>query len=175
MEENQVSLAEGIIINRIYIIRNKRVMIDRDLADLYGVETRVLNQSVRRNIGRFPHDFMFQLTDQEFNNWISQFVISNSKQMGLRKNPLVFTEQGVAMLSGILNSSRAIAVNIAIMRAFVLIREYLESNKELAMKIQELENSLSHHDKQITLILQAIKDLISNKAEQVKTRRPLGY
>ena len=82
-------------------------MIDRDLADLYVVETRVLNQSLRRNIGRFPRDFMFQLTDQEFNNWISQFVISNSKQMGLRKNPLVFTEQGVAMLSGILNSSRA--------------------------------------------------------------------
>ena len=102
------------IISRIYIIRGKNVMIDRDLAELYGVETRVLNQAVRRNLKRFPEDFMFQMTANEFKDWKSQIVISNSEKMGLRKPPLVFTEHGVAMLSSVLNSERAIMVNIQI-------------------------------------------------------------
>lgn len=103
---------------RIHVIRGQQVMLDFDLAELYGVETRVLNQAVRRNIERFPEDFMFQLTDDELRNWKSQIVISNSIKMGLRKNPLAFTEQGVAMLSGVLRSPIAIQVNIRIMRAF---------------------------------------------------------
>ncbi|MBU1091315.1 ORF6N domain-containing protein [Patescibacteria group bacterium] len=99
------------IIDRIFIIRGKKVMVDRDLANLYGVETRTLNQAVRRNDKRFPSDFMFQMNKQEFENWKSQIVISNKEKMGLRKHPLVFTELGVAMLSSVLNSERAIHVN----------------------------------------------------------------
>ncbi|MCX6285866.1 MAG: ORF6N domain-containing protein, partial [Bacteroidetes bacterium] len=161
--------------NKIYIIRNKRVMIDRDLAELYCVDTRTLNQAVRRNILRFPEDFMFQLNNEEFQNWMSQIVISKKELMGLRKNPLVFTEQGVAMLSGILKSSHAINVNMAIMRAFVMIREYLESSKELSLKIRELEKSIIGQDEKIKLILQAIKDLITKNEDKKVTRRPIGY
>ena len=115
--------------SKIHIIRGKQVMLDFDLANLYGVETRVLNQAVRRNIERFPEDFMFQLTDEELKNWKSQIVISNSIKMGLRKLPYAFTEQGVAMLSGVLRSPIAIEVNIRIMRTFVAVRQYLASSK----------------------------------------------
>jgi hypothetical protein len=112
-EIKESTLSEENIVGRIYSVRNKKVMIDRDLANLYGVETRVLNQAVRRNENRFPEDFMFQLTAEEFNDWKSQFVISNADKMGLRKPPLAFTEQGVAMLSSVLNSDSAIMVNIS--------------------------------------------------------------
>lgn len=115
--------------SKIHIIRGKQVMLDFDLANLYGVETRVLNQAVRRNIERFPEDFMFQLTDEELKNWKSQIVISNSIKMGLRKLPYAFTEQGVAMLSGVLRSPIAIEVNIRIMRTFVVVRQYLAAPK----------------------------------------------
>jgi len=109
--------------NKIYTIRGQRVIIDRDLAEIYGVETRVLNQAVKRNIERFPEDFMFQLTDVEFHDWKSQIVISNALTMSLRKKPFVFTELGVAMLSSVLNSKTAIQINMSIMRAFVVIRQ----------------------------------------------------
>ena len=111
------------ITSRIYSFRGRKVMVDRDLAELYGVETRVLNQAVRRNISRFPDDFMFPLTRDEAQNWISQIVISNSSKMGLRKPPLAFTEQGIAMLSSILKSERAIQMNIQIIRVFSKMRE----------------------------------------------------
>lgn len=130
---------------RIHVIRGQQVMLDFDLAELYGVETRVLNQAVRRNIERFPEDFMFQLTDDELRIWKSQIVISNSIKMGLRKNPLAFTEQGVAMLSGVLRSPIAIQVNIRIMRAFVAVRQYLaiqkRENGELEARIKQLEET----------------------------------
>ena len=130
---------------RIHVIRGQQVMLDFDLAELYGVETRVLNQAVRRNIERFPEDFMFQLTDDELRNWKSQIVISNSIKMGLRKNPLAFTEQGVAMLSGVLRSPIAIQVNIRIMRAFVAVRQCLaiqkQENGELEARIKQLEET----------------------------------
>lgn len=129
-------------------------MLDRDLAELYGVETRILNQAVRRNTKRFPEDFMFQLTKEETINWISQIVTSNSIKMGLRKRPLVFTEQGVAMLSSILNSERAIQINIQIMRAFTKLREVLATHKDLQRKIGE-------HDQQIRHIFQIIKQLLT--------------
>ena len=116
---------DEIVINKIYLIREQKVMLDRDLAELYGVETRALNQAVKRNAERFPNDFMFQLTEEEFNNWKSQIVTSNSTKMGLRKKPLVFTEQGVAMLSSVLNSEIAIRVNIQIIRVFTKMRECL--------------------------------------------------
>ena len=125
--------------NKIYEIRGLKVMLDRDLATLYEVETRILNQAVRRNIDRFPPDFMFQLTAKEFQNWKSQIVTSNSEKMGLRKLPLAFTEQGIAMLSSVLNSEKAINVNIAIIRTFILIRQYALNYKELETKIKKLE------------------------------------
>lgn len=130
---------------KIYEIRGVQVMLDRDLAELYGVETRVLNQAVRRNANRFPEDFMFQLNDEEFYNWKSQIVMTNSIKMGLRKNPLAFTEQGVAMLSSVLRSDTAIEVNIRIMRAFVAVRQYLSMQKRdndaLEARIKQLEET----------------------------------
>ncbi|HOE17898.1 MAG TPA: ORF6N domain-containing protein [Syntrophorhabdaceae bacterium] len=116
-------------------MRGQKVMLDRDLAMLYGVETRVLNQAVRRNIERFPEDFMFQLTKGEMDNWKSQIVISNKEKMGLRRRPYAFTENGVAMLSSVLNSSKAIQVNIQTMRTFTKIREMIASHKELAKRL----------------------------------------
>lgn len=123
----------------IYMIRGLKVMLDRDLAALYGVETRVLKQAVRRNADRFPDAFMFVLTGKEFINWRSQFVTSNSDKMGLRHAPMAFTEQGVAMLATVLNSKRAIDVNIAIMRTFVKLRQMLDSHARLSKKLAELE------------------------------------
>jgi len=113
-------------------------MLDRDLAKLYGVETKVLKQAVKRNIGRFPEDFMFEMTKEELEIWRSQFVTSKSDQMGLRYNPFCFTEQGVAMLSSVLNSERAIKVNIEIMRVFTKIRKMLFDNTELRLIIEEI-------------------------------------
>lgn len=118
-----IAIAEDKIINKIYLIRGKKVMLDRDLAELYRVETRVLNQAVRRNEKRFPDDFMFKLTTKELEDWKSQNVISNKERMGLRKPPLAFTEQGVAQLSSVLNSETAIEVNIQIIRIFTRMRE----------------------------------------------------
>ena len=107
---DDVTISEEVILTKIFLIRGQKVMIDRDLAELYGVETRALNQEVRRNLKRFPEDFMFQLTEKEFNNWKSQIVISKSERMSIRKAPLVFTEQGIAMLSSVLNGDQAISV-----------------------------------------------------------------
>jgi len=131
-------------------------MLDRDLAELYGVETRVLNQAVRRNLDRFPEDFMFALTREEIMN-LSQIVISS--RIKHAPNVFVFAEQGVAMLSGVLNSERAIQVNIAIMRTFVKLREMLSSNKELAHKLTLLENRIEKHDGEIKAIFKAIRQL----------------
>jgi hypothetical protein len=135
MSDDQLIPTE-VIERRIYLIRGQRVMLDRDLAELYGVTTAALNQAVRRNLDRFPQDFMFQLDEEEFEDWISQIVISNpGLKMGARRRPLAFTEQGVAMLSSVLRSKRAIQVNIAIMRAFVTFREMLATHKDLADKL----------------------------------------
>ncbi len=127
------------IASKIYLIREVKVMLDRDLAELYGVETKVLKQAVRRNINRFPADFMFEMTKKEFENWRSQFVTSKSDRMGLRYKPMAFTEQGIAMLSGILHSDRAVHVNIQIMRVFVKLRQLLIDNKDLRKELEELK------------------------------------
>ena len=126
--------------SRILTIRNQQVMIDRDLAELYGVETRILNQAVKRNIERFPNNYMFQLTEKEFTNWKSQFVTSNSDKMGLRRPPFAFTEQGVAMLSAVLKSETAIQVSIQIMNAFVSMRHFLQNNMQLFNEIVLLKH-----------------------------------
>ncbi len=157
-----------IIAGKIFIIRNKKVMLDRDLARLYGVETKVLNQAVKRNKSRFPQDFMFPLTREEIMR-MSQFVTS----LKFSKNINVFTEQGVAMLSSVLNSDRAIQVNILIMRAFVRLKEALVNYDKLAAKIGELEKKYIGHDEKMREIFEAIRQLVSSPTE--KKRRIKGF
>lgn len=170
-------LPDEAIISKIYMIRGKKVMIDRDLAKLYDVETRVLNQAVKRNTKRFPEDFMFQMTKEEMENWKSQIVISNSEKMGLRKSPLVFTEQGVAMLSSVLNSDRAIMVNIQIMRVFTKMRKLVETHKEILQKLEQLEKKDIEQDEKIMLIFEYLKQLEKAKQEELenKNRRKIGF
>ena len=138
-----------IIQNKILVIRNQQVMIDRDIAELYGVETKVLNQAVKRNIERFPQTFMFQLNNAEFANWRSQFVTSNSDKMGLRRPPYAFTEQGVAMLSAVLKSDTAVNVSIQIMNAFVAMRKFLQNNLLLFDEIVAIKHHQLDADKRI--------------------------
>ncbi|MBI5675097.1 MAG: ORF6N domain-containing protein [Nitrospirae bacterium] len=159
-----------IIEKKIYLIRGHKVMLDRDLAELYKVETRVLNQAVRRNIERFPEDFMFSLTRDEIMN-LSQIVISS--RIKHAPNVFVFTEQGVAMLSGVLNSGRAIQVNIAIMRTFVKLREMLSANKELAHKLTLIENRIEKHDGEIKGIFNAIRQLMV--PPETPKKKPIGF
>jgi hypothetical protein len=157
------------IANRIYLIRDKKVLLDRDLAELYGVKTKALKQAVRRNIRRFPEDFMFELSKKEFEDWRSQFVTSNQDKMGLRYRPMAFTEQGVAMLSSVLNSDRAIQVNIAIMRAFTQLRRMLSTHEELKRKIEAMERK---YDRQFGLVFDAIKQLIDTES---KPKKKIGF
>ena len=148
-------------------------MLDRDLADLYGVNTKALKQAVKRNINRFPSDFMFKLNKEEFTHWRSQIVTSNSgDRMGLRYAPMAFTEQGVAMLSSVLNSKRAIDVNIAIMRAFVKMREMLATNKEFSGKLKIIEDQLAEHDEQFQVVFEVIKQLLT---EEEKPKQRIGF
>jgi len=157
---------------RIYLVRGQRVMLDRDLAELYGVTTAALNQAVRRNLDRLPQDFMFQLDKVEFENWRSQIVISNpGLRMGARRRPLAFTEQGVAMLSSVLRSKRAIQVNIAIMRAFVTFREMLATHKDLADKLAELEQ---RYDEKFRAVFDAIRQLMAQPPLD-QQRRQIGF
>jgi hypothetical protein len=161
-----------IIERKIYLIRGHKVMIDRDLAELYDVETRVLNQAVRRNVERFPEDFMFSLSREEIMR-ISQIVISSGHSenapLKFSKNVMVFTEQGVAMLSGVLHSTRAVQVNIAIMRTFVKLREMLASNMELARKLNDLEKK---YDTQFKMVFDAIRELMRPPE---KPKRKIGF
>lgn len=163
-----------IIKSKILIIRGNKIMLDRDLAELYGVETRVLKQAVRRNIKRFPDDFMFQLSKEEFVNWRSQNVMSNADKMGLRYLPFAFTEQGVAMLSSVLNSDKAIDVNISIMRAFVLLRQHLNDYKDLKEQITKLEKEMNIKFKDINQALNYL--LQKDKAEiEYENRERIGF
>ena len=188
-----------LIENRIFLIRNRKVMLDSHLAELYGVSTKALNQAVKRNRARFPADFMFQLNRGELANWMSQSVISNpgkvisrsrivtgsrgrtnlksqfvtSSYGGRRSLPYAFTEQGVAMLSSVLNSERAIQVNIAIMRAFVKLKQILSTHKELVHKLEELERKIEKHDVDIQSIFGAIRQLMAPPPEKV--RRIIGF
>ena len=144
-------------------------MIDRDLAKLYSVETKVLNQAVKRNIERFPEDFMFQLSNEEFKNWKSQTVTSNREKMSLRKKPYAFTEYGILMLSSVLNSRRAILVNIEIMRMFTRLREMLADHVGLRKKIEDMEKK---YDYQFKMVFDAIKKLLEPPE---KTKTPIGF
>ena len=180
-----------VIQSKIYDIRGQKVMLDRDLAEMYGVETRALNQAVKRNTDRFPIDFMFQLTDEETEIWKSQIVMSNSIKMGVRRNPYVFTELGVAMLSSVLNSKTAIQINMGIMRAFVAARQLLlnpptDPVRELQSEVKELKeyieevfadyNDINDDTRtQLELINQTLAELQAQKALADKPRNPIGF
>jgi hypothetical protein len=155
------------IASKIFLIRGQKVMLDRDLAELYGVQTKVLKQAVRRNSDRFPSDFMFELTKKEFENLRSQIVTSSWG--GLRYLPMAFTEQGVAMLSSVLNSKRAIQVNIQIMRTFSQLRRMLETHKDLKRKIEAMEKK---YDENFQIVFEAIKQLFD---EEEKPKVKIGY
>ena len=159
------------ITQRIRHLRGEKVLFDSDLAQLYGVTTGNLNKAVNRNRHRFPSDFMFQLTAEEAKRLIFQFGISKSRG-GRRHMPYAFTEQGVAMLSSVLNSERAVKVNIAIMRAFVKLRKTLETNRKLARKFSDLERRVGKHDEEIAAIIEAIRQLM---APGEKPRREIGF
>jgi hypothetical protein len=165
-------ISDDTVINKIYEIRGLKVMLDSDLSELYGVETRVLNQAVQRNTNRFPKDFMFQLADTEWEILKSQFVISSWG--GRRKLPNVFTEHGVLMLSSVLNSTQAIQVNIQIVRIFSRLRTLLAENSELKLEIKEVKERLISHDKSITTIFKYVDELIQQKENPPKRRR-IGF
>ena len=157
----EIHIPDEIITSKIYLIRGQKVMLDKDLAELYGVTTGNLNKAVGRNIKRFPNDFMFEMDKEEFDNLRSQF--DTSKWGGTRKPPKAFTEQGVAMLSGVLNSDRAIAVNIQIIRVFTKIREVLTDTLNLKLEIEEIKKKLSNHSKNIELVFSYLDELIEKK------------
>ena len=155
---------------KIFIIRGCRVMLDSDLAELYGIETFNLNKAVKRNLSRFPEDFMFQLTESEFKSLIFHIGMSKEGRGGRRYLPYAFTEQGVAMLSSVLNSKQAIQVNIAIMRAFIRLKTIISAHKELGFKIQALERKVGSHDADIQLIFEAIRKLMEPPSAPPKPR-----
>src|SRR4030095_5908524 len=169
---NSLAVSIRLIERRIYLIRRHKIMIDFDLADLYGVSTKQLNQQVSRNKKRFPEDFMFRLTKEEADALRSQFVTSNTRRGGRRYLPYVFTEQGVAMLSSVLNSERAIEVNIMIMRAFVKLRQMLESNEELNRKFAAVIRKLSTHDKYFKVVFDELKKLTE---DPTPPRKQIGF
>ena len=169
---NVATISNEIIENKIYLIRGQKVMLDRDLAELYGVQTGNLNKAVKRNIKRFPDDFMFQLTKEEFTNL--KFQIGISSWGGVRKMPYAFTEQGVAMLSGILNSDRAIRVNIQIMRIFTKIRQLLTDSISIKLEIEQIKKKISNQDKNIEMVFAYLDELLEKKKES-KPRKRIGF
>lgn len=158
--------------HKIYVAREQKVMLDSDLAALYGVATKVFNQAVGRNLQRFPEDFRFQLTMEEFEALRSQIVTSKAGRGGRRYLPYVFTEQGVAMLSGVLNSERAVQVNIGIMRAFVNMRKMLSTSEEVSKKLADIENKLGNHDEHFKKVFTAIRLLMNPSS---KSDKQIGF
>jgi hypothetical protein len=167
-----IVIPETLVTSKIYVVRNKKIMLDRDLAELYEVETKVLNQAVKRNIERFPDEFMFHLTIEEFEILRSQIVTSSWG--GTRYLPMAFTEYGVAMLSSVLRSKRAIEVNIQIMLIFSKIREMLLDTLSMKLDIEELKRRLSNQDKNLELVFSYLDELIEKK-ENANPRKPIGF
>lgn len=168
----EILIPEEVITSKIFYIRNQKVMLDSDLAELYQVETKQLKRQVRRNIDRFPEDFMFELSPQEFENLRSHF--GTSKWGGVRYAPMVFTEQGVAMLSSILNSPTAIKVNIQIIRVFTKIREVFTDTLSLKLEIEDIKKKISNHSKNIELVFNYLDELMEKK-ENSSNRNQIGY
>jgi hypothetical protein len=165
-------IPDDVVINKIYFIRNQKVMLDRDLAELYSVETKRLNEQVKRNLSRFPEDFMFQLSEIEFQNLKSQFATSSWG--GIRKLPYVFNEHGVLMLSSVLNSEKAIQTNIQIMRIFTKIRQMLVDTTELRLDVETIKKKIENQGKNIELVFQYLDELIEKKETKTKRER-IGY
>lgn len=164
---------DEVVTSKIYLIRGQKVMLDKDLAELYQVTTGNLNKAVGRNINRFPEDFRFQLHPEELRNLI--FQNGTSSWGGTRKPPFAFTEQGVAMLSGILSSDRAIAVNIQIMRIFTRVRQMLTDNTELRLEVEKIKRQLNNQDKNMEIVFGYLDELLDKKAEPVLPRKRIGY
>src|SRR5437016_218621 len=171
--EQQLPVPVHVIERRIYVIRGQKIMLDSDLAELYQVPTKRLNEAVKRNRERFPEDFMFQLSADELENWRSQIATSNpAAKMGLRRPPYAFTELGVAMLSSVLNSDRAVQMNIVIMRAFVRLREVLASHKDLAARLENVERTQQQHASVINILAEEIDKL--NESPPLPPKRRIG-
>jgi len=168
-------IPQGEIVSKIYVVRGEKIMLDRDLAELYDVETKYLKRQVRRNIDRFPDDFMFELTKEEFADLRSQ--IDTSSWGGTRYMPMAFTEQGVAQLSSVLNSDRAIKVNIQIIRLFTHMRKLLMTHKDLILKVEKLESSLEGQGQEIKVLFEFLKKLMEEKEQQLdqESRKRIGY
>ena len=177
--ENSIVIVDKVVMNKIYIVRGQKIMLDRDLAELYQIETKQLKRQIKRNTERFPEDFMFEMNKEEFENWRRQFGTSNlSDKMGLRYAPYVFTEQGVAMLSSVLNSSKAIQVNIQIIRVFTRIRQMLIDNTEIRLAIEKLEKKTDNNTKNIEVVFQYIDELSDKKQSRqggIKPRKQIGF
>jgi cell division septum initiation protein DivIVA len=171
MADNKLIASVEKIESRIFVIRGQKVMLDADLAELYGVETKRLNEQVRRNSERFPEDFMFQLTAEEFENLKSQFATSSWG--GRRKLPFAFTEHGAIMAASVLNSTRAIEISVHVVRAFVHLRELVSTHKELSQQLNQLERKVGAHDRAIAELINAIRQLMTPLDS--KKKRPIGF
>jgi phage regulator Rha-like protein len=167
-----ITVPDEVIINKIYFIRRQKVMIDRDLAELYGVETKRLKEAVRRNIERFPEDFMFEMNKNEFEQWRKEHITEAEDKQGLRYAPFCFTEQGVTMLSCVLNSKRAIEVNIHVIRIFTRLREMVLTHKDILLKLEKIERKIVQHDGDIKLIFKYLKELLNPPTEPM---RKIGF
>ncbi len=165
-------LPEEVVLQKIFFIRGMKVMLDRDLAEMYGVDTKRLKEQVRRNIDRFPPDFMFELSKEELENWRSQNATSNSENMGLRHAPFAFSEHGVLMLSSVLNSPRAIAVNIRIMRIFTKMKEMILSNAELLLRVEYMHEQLQQHGESLEHVFDCLAKLTDQPQEP---RKMIGF
>ena len=173
-KELQALVMEQQILNRIYVVRGEKIMLDRDLAELYGIETRVLKQAVKRNIERFPKDFMFEMAANEFKKWRENTTLSAADKQGLRYAPFCFTEQGVTMLSCILNSKTAIEVNLRVVRVFVKMREYALTHKEILVQLSKLEKEVNGNSKDIENIFMVLKELIE-KQQKPLPKNKIGF
>lgn len=181
IKKNILVVSDEVVIGRIRTVRGHKVMLDRDLAELYGVETKRLKEAVRRNNERFPEDFMFEMNAQELENWRSQIASSNSgDRMGLRYAPFCFTEHGVLMLSSVLNSEAAIAVNIQVIRVFTRMRELLANHKDILLALEKLRGTVSHNSRDIKVIFRLLKKMQEEESNRVllaqvpKERPPIG-
>lgn len=172
-ETNGLIVPDEIIMNKIYYIRGQKVMLDSDLAELYGVETRRLNEQVARNADRFPEDFMFRLNENEFESLMSQFA--TSKRGGRRKLPYMFSEHGVLMLSSILNSKQAIQVNIQVMRIFTRIRQMFVDNTEIRLEIEKIKNKLDNQDKNMEIVFRYLDELLEKQEYPNPPRKRIGF
>ena len=173
-KENGLTIPDELVMNKIYLIRNQKVMLDSDLAELYQVETKALNQQVKRNLKRFPADFMFQLTTNEWDVMRSQIVTASQNKRNINASPYVFTEQGVAMLSSVLKSDRAIEVNIQIMRIFTKIRQMLFDNTDLRLDIEKMKKKFDNQDKNMEIVFRYLDELLEKKENPIE-RNKIGY